>query len=358
MTITTSTLENSNKTPQRLLLISVPRTASNLLLKILNLPNQPNALTNERGGYFFHDAFEASGKDGRLQKPLCQWTADQKNQTTAALQQAVDKLESYTTRAHTENKIMFTKEHAFWFLNPGAFTSTVNGPEKPEDLEQFQVSVPECYGPSRTFSPNNQTVLPDEYLRTWRLAFIIRHPALAWPSMYRAMQKLSEAGFTDEDGVKGVSVVNMSFKWTRKLFDWCIEQSDRSVTPLVIDANDVIRNPDVVAKFCENAGLDIASMQYEWTEARNKSDSSKPPCVDVGGTQVLDLKQQGHSIFLSTLQESTGVVKDKAPVLVDIDAEVAKWRVEFGDEAAGLIEKATRDALPDYEYLRAHRVVV
>ena len=52
------------------------------------------------------------------------------------------------------------------------------------------------------------------------------------------------------------------------------------------------------------------------------------------------------------------MVKNKAPASVDIDAEVVKWRVEFGDEIAELLEKSTRDSMSDYEYLKANRVTV
>lgn len=341
--ITTTPETNNNK--QRVLLVSVPRTASNLLSKILNIHNQPTVTTNQKGGYFFYEAFMTAGRDGRLTKPLAQWTADEKLEIKSAFQQALDDLEAYSTRARAENKLMFAKEHAFWFINPGFFTGRVNSPEPPEQMQEFHMPIPECYG-SPTFSASNKTILPDEYLRTWQLAFIIRHPALAWPSLYRAVQKLSKAGFIDDDGIKGVSIMNMSLEWTRKLFDWCLEQPDESVTPLVIDANDVIHNPGAVTKFCEKAGLDTACMQFEWNDANN------------AGNAEWDKQKDSAAIFLSTLQGSTGVLKDKAPASVDIGVEVAKWRVEFGDEIAQMLEKATRDSMPDYEYLKANRVTV
>ncbi|KGO73838.1 hypothetical protein PITC_035540 [Penicillium italicum] len=350
MAITTTTPENKDH-PHRVLLVSVPRTASNLLVKILNIPNQPNVLTSPKCGYFFYDAFDTARKDGRFEIPLDQWTTDTKSKIKAAIQQCFNELEDYSTRARTENKIMFAKEHAFWFLNPGYFTSTISSAPKPspEQLEDFHVSTPESYGPSQTFSANNKTVMPDEYLRTWQLAFIIRHPALAYPSMYRAMTKLAEIGVIDDDGIKGSSITNMTMEWTRKLFDWCLEQPDEPVTPLVIDANDLIHNPGVVVKFCEKAGLDTASMQFEWNGSEKRS---------VNWKFGSERKGNAASIMLSTLEESTGVVKDKAPASVDIDVEVAKWRVEFGDEVAELLENATRDSMPDYEYLKANRVTL
>ncbi|KAJ5170763.1 uncharacterized protein N7500_003546 [Penicillium coprophilum] len=344
--------------PHRVLLVSVPRTASNLLVKILNIHNQPNVLTSPNAGYFFYDAFMIAGRDGRLDRPLEEWTTEAKDETKAAIQQGFDELEAYSTRARTENKIMFAKEHAFWFLNPGFFTSTINGAESSEYMKEFNVSMPERYGPSQTFSANNKTVMPDEYLRTWQIVFIIRHPALAWASMYRAMIKLSKAGFIDDDGMRGATITNMTMKWTRKLFDWCLEQPDEPIAPLVIDANDVIHNQGAVVRFCEKAGLDTASLQFEWNGDTKKSENWVSENGRTGNSEEVQMHKVAASIMLSTLEQSTGVVKDKAPVSVDIDVEVAKWRVEFGNEVAEMLEKATRDSMPDYEYLKANRVTV
>ncbi|KAJ5295306.1 hypothetical protein N7508_010127 [Penicillium antarcticum] len=345
--------------PNRLLLISVPRTASNLLLKVLNIANQPNVLTSPKGGYFFFDAFMASGKDGRLNKPLSQWTETDRTEVQNAFQSSIDSLEVYSARARAENKIMFAKEHAFWFTNPGVFSSMIHGSNKEEDKKSFRVTLQESYG-APTFSAHNDTILPDQYLRTWKLAFIIRHPALAWPSMYRAMQKISQAGYIDEDGIKGMSMSNMSMSWTRRLFDWAMEQPDVPTQPLVIDANDVIHNPAAVVKFCELAGLDSAAMQFEWGGVvEKKSESwSQDRAPTSGDAAELERQRKAAAIMLATLEGSTGIVKDKTPLEVDVDVEVAKWKSEFGDEAAALLEKATRDAMDDYEYLTERRVKV
>ncbi|KAJ5207291.1 hypothetical protein N7491_002078 [Penicillium cf. griseofulvum] len=350
-------ITEDNDQPHRVLLVSVPRTASNLLLKILNVPNQPKVLTNPKSGYFFYDAFISAGRNRRLEKPLEEWTTEAKNETKTAFQLGFDELEEYSTRARAENKIMFAKEHAFWFINPSFFTAT-DSAENPEHMKEFSVSLPERYGPSQTFSANNKTVLPDEYLRTWQIAFIIRHPALAWASMYRAMLKLTKVGFVEDNDIKGASIANLTMKWTRALFDWCLEQPGNSVAPLVIDANDLIHNPGAVVKFCEKAGLDPAFLQFEWNGSEKKSENWTPERSNMGNPREQELHKIAASIMLSTLEDSTGIVKDKAPASVDIDAEVTKWRVEFGDEPAEMLEKATRDSMPDYEYLKANSITV
>jgi hypothetical protein len=77
-----------------------------------------------------------------------------------------------------------------------------------------------------------------------------------------------------------------------------------------------------------------------------------------GDAAELERQKNAAAIMLSTIEGSTGILKDKAPSDVDVDAEIGKWKVEFGEEAAALLEKATRDAMDDYEYLKERRIKV
>ncbi|KAF7162396.1 hypothetical protein CNMCM6106_009370 [Aspergillus hiratsukae] len=345
------TVVNQSPSPSRLLLISVPRTASNLMLKILNIPRQ-KVLTSEKGGYFFFNAFTTVAHDGRLSKPIDEWSEDEKQEIRDAFQKAVDALEECSQRAEQEGKIAFTKEHAFWFTNPAAFEGQT------EHAASFRPHIPEKYGTSHTFSPLNQTVLPDEYLRTWRLTFIIRHPALAFPSLYRAMEKFLETGIIKTEETTGTLATNMSLKWTRMLYDWCLEQPGLTGKPLVVDAQDVIHNPQVVVRYCEETGLDRDLVQFEWERKQEAPGSKTLSHESQKNEPDGGFDKAGERIMLSTLINSTGIIKDKTPTAVDITAEASQWKEEFGDEVATMLEKMVRDAMPDYEYLRSRRITV
>ncbi|KAJ5759628.1 hypothetical protein N7520_006784 [Penicillium odoratum] len=207
------------------------------------------------------------------------------------------------------------------------------------------------------YSPLNETVLSDEYLRTWRLTFVIRHPALAWPSMYRAMVKISILGMKDDDGIKGASMTNMSLRWTRMLYDWCMEQPGDPTTPLIMDANDVIHTPESVMRFCEPAGLDSGSMQFKWGSKVEEKRSQKLVNGTMEGDKGQeDIYKKAAAIMLYTLEDSSGIVKNKALANIDVSAEATKWKAEFGEEMGGFIEKAVRDLMPDYKYLKVRRV--
>lgn len=346
----------TSSAPKRLLLVSVPRTASNLLLKVLNISKQPQLLTNQRSGYFFYPAFSAAAQDGILGKEPGSWSTEEKQKYKAANQACLNALEDYSTRAEEENKVMFVKEHAFWFFNPAAQYKLITGEEYPEFFEEMRVDITDKYGPTQTYSRSNETFFSDEYLRSWQMAFIIRHPALAWPSMYRAMQKIAAEGFMDEDGVKGSSLTNMSFRWSRLMYDWCLEQPDVPTPPPVVDAHDLIHSPEIVLKLCDQTGLDKESLQFEWHGNDHKKSQNWAAPTEVANEEELAMHRRAASIMLSTLEASNGIVLDKAPDHVDIAAEAAKWKAEFGEEVAGLIEKAVWDSMPDYEYLKARRL--
>lgn len=346
----------SPASPKRLLLISVPRTASNLLLKILNIFKQSQLLTNQRNGYFFYPAFSAAALAGILGKEPGNWTTQDRQSYKASIQRCLNDLEDWSTRAQNEKKVMFAKEHAFWLFNPAAQHKLTTGEEYPEFFEEMRVNIPDSYGPTRSYSKANETFLSDEYLRSWQMAFIIRHPALAWPSMYRAMKKIAAEGFMDEDGVKGSSLTNMSMRWTRMLYDWCLEQPDVPTPPPVVDAHDLIHSPEIVLKLCDQTGLDKECLQFEWNGNDHKKSQNWASPDEVANAEELAMHRRAATVMLSTLEASHGIVKDKAPEIIDIAAEVTKWKAEFGEEIAGLIEKAVWDSMPDYEYLKARRL--
>ncbi|KKK17197.1 hypothetical protein P175DRAFT_0451873 [Aspergillus ochraceoroseus IBT 24754] len=331
---------SSTPKPSRLFLVSMPRTASNLLVKMLNLPNQHQLHTNSSSGYFFTPAYRHVTEAGVIGKPLSEWPEDAKAKIQQTYQDCLDDMEECSLRAKEGKKIMFTKEHAFWFVNPAAVWN------EPEHADAFKLRFPGGAS-QQTFSSKNKTVLSDEYLRTWQTAFLIRHPALVFPSFYRAMNKIDEIEPTQFSSSQGNLKNNMTLQWTRLLFDHCLEHSDESNRPVVIDALEVIHRPETVLKFCALTGLDPGVVQSTWEDAKLKPASA---------CQENHLQHHSTSRFRqvmgSTFTQSKGVIKDKTPTSIDMKEEVEKWKGEFGEEKANEIEKAVWAAMPDYEYLR------
>ena len=335
----------------RLLLVCSPRTVSNLLLKILNLPNQTNVVANKRGGYCMYDLFTTAVNNDCLYKPVDQWTPAQKANWQHKYQDCIAELEKYSAQAADSQSVFFTKEHASWLLRP-SLSAEAN--ERESQNEILTMEIPESYGDSRTFSSNNITLFPDEYLRTWNLVFLIRHPALMFPSYHRAMMKMGLQSMP-LDWMERVMTLNTTLRWTRMLYDWSLEQGH---TPYLLDAHDVITNPMVLVRFCELTGLDAVKLRFEWDEKR---DPPSPANTNNSSSTTLSYERRNlarEEIMLSTLLNSSGVISEKAPENIDVAAELHKWKDEFGDEVAMMIDRAVQESMPHYEYLKERRLRV
>jgi hypothetical protein len=57
-----------------------------------------------------------------------------------------------------------------------------------------------------------------------------------------------------------------------------------------------------------------------------------------------------------TLLSSEGIDAGKVAGDVDLDEQATKWRWEFGETTGRRLEMLVRDAMPDYEYLKARRL--
>ena len=330
--------------PLRYYLISYPRTASNLLVKILDIDSQPNVSSGELdGGYFFMRADDMLIEQPFRTKCVADWTSEERNQVQKCYQECFDDMRTWLDFQHAHGQSVFVKEHTTFLATPEErscliFGTGVHGP---------QLRVEDTAG--STWSEQNFTVLPDEFLQTWLPTFLIRHPALAFPSYYRAVVKM--------EGIEGAAADHyasfkmISIKESRQLYNLYVQWRDklpssadkRDVWPIVLDADDVISSPDTMTLYCHMLDMDAEKLRFSW-DALKQNDL----------LQIAPSQQ----VMRSTLHQSTGIVKDKAQSVVDISEEAEKWKIEFGAAAAQRITKMVYEAMPDYEYLRAKRLRV
>jgi hypothetical protein len=334
---------DAEHSPQRILLVTYPRTASNLLLKMLALDDQPNTLSNDMGGYHFRQAFLKSRMTGNPYKPMGDLSTAEAQSMQLVFQECFEKLEHDSTAAIEQGKHYFVKEHALWLSNP-ANISDVLGEQNGHPESMFRVQQTSSAITS-TWSPKNQTVLPDQSLRKWRLVFLIRHPALVFPSFYRAMLDLRKEGCLHETELQPLLKANMTLQWTRLLYEWSCELLSE---PLILDADDVISNQAAIIKLCETTGLDSSRLKFTWHTA--------PKERETGTSPVSETNQSPHVIMRKTLLNSSGVLQGKSSDGIDIAIESVKWKREFGQEVGESLEQFARDAMPDYEYLRGRRL--
>ncbi|KAJ5904769.1 uncharacterized protein N7473_001685 [Penicillium subrubescens] len=325
-------------------LITAPRTGSHLLLKILALEDQPNVLFRETGGYFFLPLIVLREELQTSWKHLDSLTAEQKTKEQECMESCLRDFELHAERANIEGKLVIVKEHSYFLTDPVAQSRFLFGEESfnvetPLKLQTSNSSIPET-----SHSVHNETFLSDEILKAWHPIFLIKHPALAFPSYYRAFLKGYGEEFTKSIAGQREFQMVMTMRWTRKLYDFYSEckappvfAKNQATWPIVLDADDILCNPSVVTKLCDIVGIDSDRLRYTWDMNQIQQDLSV-------------------EAFTTTLNNSTTIDTTKVAGDIDLSDEAKKWRAEFGDAEGEMIEGHTRAAIPDYLFLRSQRL--
>lgn len=331
----------------RFYLITYPRSASNLLVKILALEEQPNVKMRENGGYFFLPPVLLMAELKLRGKNVEEWTKQERDRMMKSYQECFEDLEEHVRTAKAEGKIVFVKEHSTFMTEPTAPARFLFGEDRVKEAP-WTVGVSSAEAAEFTHSRLNETVLSDEFLRTWLPTFLIRHPALVFPSHYRTMRDLEgvEAAKTADARLTLI----MTLHWTRTLYDWYSQELSKSESapdsevtwPLVLDADDIMTDPKVLVRFCEIVGLDPAKLRFTWMTASKDEFDQIPTYIE--------------KRMRSTLLASAGVMGGKTAINLDIEMEAEKWREEFGEHEGEKIEKLVRAAMPDYEFMKAKRL--
>src|SRR6201999_1988974 len=128
----------------------------------------------------------------------------------------------------------------------------------------------------------NDTYLPDADLRTFTPVFLIRHPAVAFPSFLRIDHNL-DAGEVlpkrDPEAQKRWISLFMTTRWSRRLAEWFSTQNESGLTgtsgdagekdvgngeteetwPIILDADDLIASgPVILPKLAARLDLDAS----------------------------------------------------------------------------------------------------
>ncbi|KAI1824551.1 hypothetical protein F4861DRAFT_251539 [Xylaria intraflava] len=321
---------------RRYWLLTSPRTASNLLVRILNLEEQ-GTRPALRGGYFFLS--KVMGQAKLYSKPAQEWTPEQFASIDETARNCFNNLQDYVEAATESGEKIFVKEHVFFLNSLYAEAEYLGGGKIPRPVNAVEPMRGLTHA---TQSPLNLTCLPDEFLKTWHPTFLIRHPAAVLPSLYRTAQRNSETA----DMVRQQSEpfeIEASSRFARTLYDFYREHFGRdSQWPIVLDADDIMTSPDLITKYAGLVDLDPSKLQFSWERVSKEAEDKMGPL---------------ERIMFGTINSSTGVDKGKVAGDVDIDAEIAKWRSEFG-KGSEKLERWVREGMPDYEYLHARRLRV
>ena len=135
----------------------------------------------------------------------------------------------------------------------------------------------------------------------------------------------------------------------RTLYDWYSQHfqnpetgsSGGSIWPIVLEADDIMLEPELVVKYAKIIGLDHTKLKFSWTPKRKEE---------------LDKLWDVERRMLSTISASAGILEGKTANGIVIDDEVMKWKIEFGEDEGAKIERWVRGAMMDYEFLKARRL--
>ncbi|GIZ42868.1 hypothetical protein CKM354_000611800 [Cercospora kikuchii] len=328
-----------------LVIFTYPRSASNLLLRMLSLPEQGNVVSVESGGYFFMPAIWKLREMGLLNRPSSDWTATEIESLHEIYSTCAKDLESLLEKSMETGKRVIFKEHSPFGICPYVQSAYLQKSEIPDHKLKLRLKGWPSRFTRKTHDslPPNDTVLVSDFLGYCAASFLIRHPALAFPSYYR-MTKSILAG--DLNTVTPALTEVFTLKWTRDLYDWFLKVRDlgedcQKLDPIVLDADDLIETPNLLLHYCEVVGLDPSKVQFQWAPATRDQLDNVP-------------KIRLHS--RSTLYASSGIVGGKTFRGMSIETELENWKNEFGSDVAAQLHRFVMDALPDYEYLFARRI--
>lgn len=332
----------------RFLLISYPRSASNLLRQVLALEDRDDVHSD---GYLLAKTTYTTMAEKLWGKPLGQWDPDVMANYKRLAGEGLEALNKSVTEGEANGKIVYVKEHVLFLLDPNVMDRFIFGEFSSLD-RPWRIDQPDGSGDAAPpESDMNETMFSDEYLQQWKATFLIRHPAMAFPSQYRALA-LVKTEQEDSQAEKNFLSLFMTLGWNRKLYDHYTELERKASEPtepgrefvswpVILDADDVMENPAVMQKYALAIGVSPTKVQYQWK------------AVDDEQKEKMSARAK---IMLSTLINSDGIVAGKSASKIDIRVEAEKWREEFGQEVAERLEAAVRGAMPDYEYMRSRRM--
>lgn len=315
---------------------TIPRTASNLVTQLLNLPAQPNISRHSRDGYFFLPALGCRYELDAFNQTPEHWSEHDRHRMHEALQKSFDAWKFCVDEADNKSQSTFIKEHVNWMI---ALEEELRYLHDNKDVNEAIVRNPTC--------------IPNSFLLDKvRSTFLIRHPALTFPSLFRTI--IDNEGLDELEKVSTGNVIRWeaTYHWHISLFKFLVASSsypwqshDPDIQyPIIVDASD-LSNPELVRKYAAAVGLDPQLVRFTWNES-SPEEREKMSKIEVR--------------MKDTLLKSQGVVVDKLQEVMslDLDKERTKWENEFGNVLGERLARLVNDAMADYTWLWERRLKV
>lgn len=317
--------------PVHNILLTIPRTASNLVIRLLDLPNQASIVRHQQYGYYFLPALMHRYQHDTFTRPIEEWSHNERSGMDAILRTCCDQwCEGLESAEHTAGKGTFTKEHIHWMIKPEIESQYIHGKS---EVRKGKTANPTC--------------IPTPFLlRRVRPTLLIRDPALTFPSLMRtAIDNEGLEALLTESSEKTMRW-EATYHWHVSLYKFLLASNDYprqtldpNITyPIILDAYD-LSDPDLVRRYATVVGLDPKVVRFQW---------------DAEGREgMADMEAR----MKDTLMKSNGVVLEKLKTVRSLQLEETElqWKVEFGNVLGARVARLVDDARADYEWLWERR---
>lgn len=179
----------------------------------------------------------------------------------------------------------------------------------------------------------NPTVLPAKLLDQFKFFFLIRPPHKSVPSYYRCTIP-PRSDVTHFDHYRHSEA---GYRELRILYEYLLAKGQK---PLVVDAEDIVRDPEQTLKAaCDAIGLEFTTDMLSW-EANQ---------------EVIDQFQKWdgwHTDVLSSKGFEKGTIKE---FKIDWDEWEKEWAAKYDKDGVDQIRDSVKRSLDDYLFLRQYK---
>ncbi|KAL4869012.1 hypothetical protein BDV12DRAFT_196814 [Aspergillus spectabilis] len=389
----------NDPSPNRIMFISMSQWLLDFFFERIALSKQPNVMMASEDVHVFRAAYSLATTMGLLDLPTSDWSEPMKCLIRDGAQQDLELVEGYSAMASSQQKTLVACMNPWAIINPAAvgkspvnthtgigtelwnFFRTLPGieygsnPSIPLGAEGTIYSVNNC--PSQvhfTYSVRNNTILPDQYIRTWRPIFLIWDPLWSFPKIFRELRKTFNRGGLLRDAISQLYDFHLSFRWIRLMYDWCLEQADAGhyERPIILRGMDLLNKSEggIIWNFCEKVGLDTECVLAQQIKETNELDDIfQEVGEEEGGDADDDDDGDGDGEWEDDDEDELAEIEFDREArdrdihqLIDQGLDVLEayitvlrleWVVEFGAAPAQRLEESVRASKQDFKYLDA-----
>ena len=207
------------------------------------------------------------------------------------------------------------QEHADFLTEPSCILNLLAGGNAAKlnmDVRSLiRESIPDLIRTPQTWSATNYTIFPDELLATLKATFLIRHPALMFPSQARAFPNIlkikGNLATEQADSIHTLRSARLLYELYKDvIFVESHSIDDSRQWPVILNSAEALSDPELMKKYCNQVGFDKNKLKMSWDRFED------------------DLDGKNASVMNVTLDASREILKEKVVITVNINMKVSK----------------------------------